>query len=287
MTVWHLGGGRQIDFRGRAQIMGVLNATPDSFYDGGRYHDPTAAVERALRMIAEGADILDIGGESSRPPLYGEAVEVSAQQECDRVLPVIERIRQHGAGVAISVDTTKAVVAAAAVEAGADIINDISCLADPEMASVAADSGTHLILMHRRGTPETMQQDTHYDDLLEEIHSFLATGIQRASSAGVEGRIAVDPGLGFGKSASDNLALIRHLRHFTSLGCPLVVGASRKSFIWKSAGLSPEGALAGSLAAAVLAAINGADAIRVHDVAETVQAVRLAEAVQTANPSST
>ena len=181
--VWDLGDGRILDFCERVQIMGILNITPDSFYDGGRFADPTAAVERALQMVAEGADIVDIGGESTRPTLYGEVVEVSAAEECSRVIPTIEGLRRH-ADVPISVDTTKAEVAAVALDAGADIINDISCLDDPRMAGLAARRQVHLILMHRRGTPETMQRNTRYDDLFGEISSFLVAGIAHARAAG-------------------------------------------------------------------------------------------------------
>ena len=284
--IWNLGGGRRLDFDARVQIMGILNTTPDSFYDGGRFLGPAAAVERAVEMVAEGADLLDIGGESTRPPLYGEAQEVSAAEECGRVIPVIEGIRRHG-DVPVSIDTTKSEVARAALEAGADIINDVSCLDDRRMGSVVADGEAHLILMHRRGAPATMQRNTHYEDLLGEIRTFLADGVARACAAGVDdGRIAVDPGLGFGKSASDSLALLRHLDSLAPPGRPVVVGPSRKSFIWKPAGLTPKDALAGSLAAAVLAAVHGAHVVRVHDVAETVRAVRFAEAVQSAEPSS-
>lgn len=283
--VWDLGDGRGLDFGARAQVMGILNSTPDSFYDGGRYADPAAAVERALEMVAEGADIIDIGGESTRPPLYGEAVEISVSEECSRVIPAIEGIRRHGR-VPISVDTTKAAVAAAALDAGADIINDISCLDDPQMAGLAASREAHLILMHRRGTPSTMQRNTDYDDLFGEISCFLRTGITRARDAGVDPRrVAIDPGLGFGKSPSDNLALLGHLEIFAGMGCPVVVGASRKSFVWKPAGLTAKDGLPGSLAAAVLAVVHGAHVVRVHDVAETVHAVRFAEAVGSAQPS--
>jgi dihydropteroate synthase len=236
-------------------------------------------------MVSEGADIIDVGGESTRPSLYGEVVDVSVAEERNRVIPVIEGIRRHG-DVPISVDTAKAEVAAAALDAGADIINDISCLDDSRMAGVAVRSEAHLILMHRRGTPATMQRNTHYDDLLGEISTFLAAGIARACAAGVDaGRVAVDPGLGFGKSLGDNLALLRRLKSFAALRCPVVVGASRKSFVWKPAGLTPKEALPGSLAAAVLAAVHGAHMVRVHDVAETVRAVRFAEAVESAEPS--
>ena len=277
--IWQLGD-RAIDFGARVQIMGILNVTPDSFFDGGRYPGREAAVERALNMVEEGADVIDIGGESSRPPVYGEARGVPAAAECDRVVPVVEELRRRH-GVPISVDTTKAEVARQALDAGADIINDVSALRDdPAMVDVAAGSGAPVVLMHRRGTPATMQQDTHYDDLLGELHDFLAERIAAARAGGVAPeRIAVDPGIGFGKSVAGNLEIIRRLDRLVDLSCPVLVGASRKSFIWKWLGLTAAESLEGSLAAAVLSVAGGAHMLRVHDVAETARAVRLAEAI--------
>ena len=276
--IWELGG-RPLHFGDQMQIMGVLNATPDSFYDGGRYCEPQAAVERGLEMVEEGAAIVDIGGESSRPPMYGAAEAVSVAEECARVLPVVEGIRRQS-DVPISVDTVKAEVASRALEAGADIINDISALRqDPAMAKVAARAKAPVVLMHRRGTAATMQQNTHYDDLLGEVYDFLAERVRVAQAQGVE-HVAVDPGLGFGKSPEGNLSLLGMLERFLGLGCPLVVGASRKSFIWKTLGLSVAESLEGSLAAAALAAEAGAHVLRVHDVAATLRAVRLVEAVR-------
>lgn len=276
--IWDLRG-RLLDFGDRVQIMGILNATPDSFYDGGRYCDPGLAVERGLQLVDEGAAIVDIGGESSRPPMYGAAEEVSVAQECQRVIPIVEGLRSQSQAL-ISVDTVKAEVAQRALEAGADIINDISALRhDAAMAGLAAQTGAPVVLMHRRGTAATMQQHTHYDDLFAEVYGFLAERVQVAQAQGIE-RIAVDPGLGFAKSREGNLALLGALDRFLPLECPLVVGASRKSFIWKTLGLSAEESLEGSLAAAVIAATAGAHLLRVHDVAQTVRAVRLVEAVQ-------
>ena len=276
--IWSLGG-RVLDFGDRVQIMGILNATPDSFYDGGRYLEPQVAISRGLAMAAEGASIIDVGGESSRPPMYGEAEHVSAAEECRRVVPVVEGLRRQSDAV-ISVDTVKAEVAAQALDAGADIINDISALChDSAMAGVVARTGAPVVLMHRRGSAATMQQDTYYRDLLGEVHGFLAARVEAARAEGIE-RIAVDPGLGFGKSREGNLALLGALERFADLGCPLVVGASRKSFIWKTLGLTAEESLAGSLAAAVYAVGAGARILRVHDVAATLSAVRLIEAVR-------
>ena len=276
--IWSLGG-RVLDFGDRVQIMGILNATPDSFYDGGRYLEPQVAISRGLAMAAEGASIIDVGGESSRPPMYGEAEHVSAAEECRRVVPVVEGLRRQSDAV-ISVDTVKAEVAAQALDAGADIINDISALChDSAMAGVVARTGAPVVLMHRRGSAATMQQDTYYRDLLGEVHGFLAARVEAARAEGID-RIAVDPGLGFGKSREGNLALLGALERFADLGCPLVVGASRKSFIWKTLGLTAEESLAGSLAAAVYAVGAGARILRVHDVAATLSAVRLIEAVR-------
>ena len=277
--IWELAEGRRIDFRQRVQIMGVLNVTPDSFYDGGRYADGSAAVDRALSLVEAGADIVDVGGESTRPPLYGQAEEVPAAEEERRVLPVIEAIRKRS-DVPISVDTVKAGVARQALDAGADIVNDISALShDVEMAPVAAEAGAPVILMHRRGTPATMQQDTHYDDLTGEVAAYLEERVEYASGHGIPpSRVAVDPGIGFGKSFTGNHELLRRAGSFSVRGCPVVVGASRKSFLWKPMGLTPEEALETSLAAAVLAVLHGARALRVHDVRETVRAVRVSEA---------
>ena len=278
---WTLSSGI-LDFGTRAQIMGILNVTPDSFYD--RYGSVNAAVARGLEMVQEGADILDVGGESSRPPMYGEAVEVSCEEECLRVLPVIEKLREQTA-VPISIDTVKAEVARRALEAGADIINDISAMADDGMAEVAARSEAPLILMHRRGTPATMQDNTDYVDLIGEVCSFLEERIERARQAGVA-QWGVDPGLGFSKTIEGNFLLLKHMQRFASLDCPLLVGASRKSFIWKTLGQTAEEALEGSLALAVLSRAAGAHILRVHDVQASCRALRVADAVLQAEVES-
>ncbi len=276
--IWPLAS-RTLHFGDQVQIMGVLNATPDSFYDGGCYSEPSAAVERGLVMVEEGAAIVDIGGESSRPPMYGVAEEVSVAEECARVLPVVAGLRRQSA-VPISVDTVKAEVARRALALGADIINDISALRhDPAMAEIAAQAEAPVVLMHRRGTVATMQQNTHYDDLPGSVYAFLQERVRVAHAQGVE-RVAVDPGLGFGKSPKGNLALLGMLERFLGLECPLLVGASRKSFIWKTLGGTAADSLAGSLAAAVLAAKAGVHILRVHDVAATLRAVRVVEAVR-------
>ena len=277
--IWNLEG-RVLDFSGQVQLMGILNVTPDSFYDGGRFFDPEFAIEQSLRLVEEGAAIVDVGGESSRPPMYGTAKEVSVAEECRRVVSVVDGLRRQS-DVFISIDTVKAEVARRALLAGADMINDISALRqDPAMAEVAAEMKAPVVLMHRRGTAATMQQDTDYDDLLGEVYGFLEEQVRVARSRGIE-HVAVDPGLGFGKSREGSLALLGQLNRFSGLGCPLVVGISRKSFIWRTLGLSVEESLEGSLAAAVLAVGDmDAQVLRVHDVAETLRAVRLVEAVR-------
>lgn len=278
---WTLSSGI-LDFGSRAQVMGILNVTPDSFYD--RYGSVNAAVERGLEMVKEGADILDVGGESSRPPMYGEAVEVSCEEECLRVLPVIEKLREQTA-VPISIDTVKSEVARRALEVGADIINDISAMADDGMAEVAAKSEAPLILMHRRGTPATMQDNTDYVDLIGEVCSFLEERIERARQAGVA-QWGVDPGLGFSKTIEGNFLLLKHMQRFANLDCPLLVGASRKSFIWKTLRQTAEEALEGSLALAVLSRAAGAHILRVHDVQASCRALRVADAVLQAEVES-
>ena len=274
--IWKLAGG-VLDFSARAHVMGILNITPDSFYDGGRYDAIDLAVARGLQMLQDGADIIDIGGESSRPPLYGEAVAVDIEEECRRVVPVIEQLRRQ-TSAPISIDTVKADVAHRDLDAGADIINDISALEDREIAATAAAAAVPVILMHRRGNPSTMQLNTQYDDLLGEVYAFLEQRIAHARAAGVKA-IAVDPGLGFAKSPAGNFALLRNLGHFAPLNCPILLGASRKSFVWKTLGVTVEESLEGSLALAVLGRAAGAHLLRVHDVEATCRALRMTDAV--------
>jgi dihydropteroate synthase len=278
--IWELASG-PLDFAARAHVMGILNATPDSFYDGGRYQGVEAAVASGVQMLEDGADIIDVGGESSRPPMYGEAIAVDVEEECRRVVPVIEKLRRQ-TSAPISIDTVKAEVARRALDAGADIINDISALEDEEMARVAAAADVPVILMHRRGSPSTMQLNTHYEDLLGEVYSFLAERVAYAREMGIDA-IAVDPGLGFGKSPAGNLGLLRNLSRFAKLNCPLLLGASRKSFIWKTLGLTVEDSLEGSLALAVLGRAAGAHLLRVHDVGATCRALCMTDAVLSAD----
>lgn len=257
----------------RIIVMGVVNTTPDSFSDGGQFLDADRAVAQALRLAAEGADIIDIGGESTRPG----AEPVAEEEEIRRVIPVIERLAR-ASDVAISIDTVKARVAQLALQAGAKIVNDISALqADEEMAATVAQAGAGVILMHRRGTPQTMQANTNYDDLVAEVRAALAQAIARAEDAGCDPRrIMIDPGIGFGKSLEGNLDLIRSIKTFASLGKPVLIGASRKSFVGRITGAEAPDRLGGSLAAAVAAVLNGAAAVRAHDVKETRQAVDVA-----------
>lgn len=263
----------------RPLVMGILNVTPDSFSDGGKFVDVDQAVAHGLAMMAQGADLLDIGGESSRPG----AEPVSAEEEMARVIPVIDRLRKAGAPP-ISIDTYKASTAEAALRAGAEIINDISALRfDNLMGPLAARSRVPVILMHMLGTPRDMQQNPTYQDCVEEIAAFFDERVRFATMCGIErSQIVLDPGIGFGKRLEDNLRLLRDLKRFGEFGLPLLVGASRKSFIGALAGAAgPADRLGGSLAAAVAAVQNGAQIVRVHDVAETVEALKIIRAIET------
>lgn len=259
------------------QVMGILNVTPDSFSDGGEYLAPQRALERALQMVEDGADLLDIGGESSRPG----SDPVGETEELARVLPLVETLAGR-VRVPLSVDTYRAAVARRAVGAGASLINDISGFrADPDMAAAVAESGAAAVVMHMRGTPKDMQSDTRYGDLVGEVWDSLNESLELGAAAGVpRARLAVDPGIGFSKSVAGNLVLLQRLHEFASLGCAVLVGASRKSFIGKTLGIDdPRDRLEGSLAAAALAVCNGAQIIRAHDVKATRRAVDLAWAV--------
>jgi len=262
--------------------MGVLNVTPDSFSDGGKYLDPEAAVQHALAMIDEGADIIDVGGESTRPrsAAYGEGAEpVSVEEELQRVIPVIERVAKL-TDIPLSIDTYKAEVAREALRAGAVIVNDISGMRfDPSMPEIVAEAHASVIIMHIKGTPKTMQLNPTYDDLLGEITTSLSEGIALARSAGIE-QIIIDPGIGFGKTTEHNLQLLACLEHFCALGYPVCVGASRKSFIGALLNLPVTDRLEGSLAAGVAAVLHGAHILRVHDVQATTRAVMIADAIK-------
>ncbi|HEX6769730.1 MAG TPA: dihydropteroate synthase [Candidatus Binatia bacterium] len=267
----------RIDFARRTAVMAVINVTPDSFFDGGRHFDAGRAVAAGLAMAEAGADVIDIGGESTRPG----AEPVSQADELARVIPVIQGLRLQCA-LPISIDSYKAPVARAALDAGADIVNDISALGfDPEMAPLVANEKVPVVLMHMRGTPRTMQADPQYADVVREVRDFLAERLYDAMDAGIDaGSIVLDPGIGFGKTVEHNLQLLRGLSILSALGQPLLVGVSRKTFIGKILGLEPEQRLEGSLAAAVAAVLAGANIIRVHDVAETCRAVRIADALR-------
>jgi dihydropteroate synthase len=263
--------------------MGVVNCTRDSFFPGSRAETRDLAVERALEMAAAGADLLDIGGESTRPG----SDPVPAAVELERVLPVIESLRSR-VSVPLSIDTRKAEVAERALQAGADLVNDISALrSDPELGVVVARHGVPVVLMHMRGEPRTMQQAPHYDDTIGEVLEELAEAIDRARQAGVpQEHIIIDPGIGFGKRLEDNLRLLGQLQSLRVLNCPLLVGLSRKSFIGRVLDLPVEERLVGTIVTNTIAVLNGADIVRVHDVAEAAQMVRLIEAVRSAAASA-
>ncbi len=269
--------------------MGVLNVTPDSFSDGGRYFHPDDALRQADRMIAEGVDIIDVGGESSRPagPYGVGAQAVTNEEETDRTALVIEAIAERF-DTPISIDTVKSTVALAAISAGATIVNDISSLRhDPEMVDAIAATGASVVLMHMQGNPSNMQRYPRYDDLITEVRSFLANAAQKAEYAGIlPNRIAVDPGLGFGKTYAHNYEIIRRLSAFADLGYPLLLGASRKTFVGIDYALPPDQREEGSLAAAVICACNGAHIIRVHDVQAAKRALFVADKVRFSTPDN-
>jgi len=254
-------------------VMGVLNLTPDSFSDGGLWSEPDRAVSRGLEMIEDGAEVIDLGAESTRPGggVYGGgAREVSSAEEIDRLMPVLEALRE-ATEAPISVDTRKAAVAECALSAGADLINDISALEEPELGAAVARKGCPIVLMHSRGSLETMQRGIHFDDVTTEVRNELEAAVGRAIGAGISrSQIVVDPGIGFGKTTRQNIELLGNLDAFKVLG-PVLVGASRKSFIGDITGAGVSGRLPGSLATVAWAARNGAAIVRVHDVEETVQ----------------
>jgi dihydropteroate synthase len=256
--------------------MAVLNVTPDSFSDGGLHAGSAEAVEAALEMAEAGADLIDVGGESTRPG----AEPVSAAEEADRVLPVIEGIRRRH-DVRLSVDTAKAAVARQALDAGADLVNDVTALGDPEMLPLLVQRGVPVALMHMRGDPRTMQRDTRYDDLTGEVAAFLSQTVETTVAAGLSNdKIMIDPGIGFGKSVEGNLAILRRLPALARLGKPILIGASRKSFIGATLDLPVRDRLEGSLAIAACAAMQGAHVIRAHDVTATIRTVRMIDAIR-------
>ncbi len=265
---------RTVTLGARTALMGIINVTPDSFYDGGSHLEPRRAVQHACELIDAGADIIDVGGESSRPG----AAPVSVSEEMQRVLPVITALREETHAV-LSIDTTKADVARAALDAGAHIINDISALrADPAMAALAAEYGAGIVLMHMQGTPSTMQDAPTYEDVVREVDAFLCDRARFAEAAGIaKERIVLDPGIGFGKSYDHNWALLAGLPVLAGSGYPLLAGISRKRFLGALCGRETEERLPASLAAMTYAILRGASIIRVHDVKESCDAARVAD----------
>lgn len=259
----------------RTRIMGVLNVTPDSFFDGGRYLDPHAAIRRGLEMADQGADILDVGGESTRPGSEG----IDAAEEWRRIGDILRTLAPK-VDVPICADTRKAEVAEKAVAAGAVIVNDVSGLRDPKMVQVVAKARAGVVIMHMLEEPKTMQAGPRYEDVVQEVRNYLAGQAKGAMAAGVAPEaIAVDPGIGFGKTVDHNLALLRHLDVFAALGHPVVIGVSRKSFLAKLGGGEAGERLPASLAAAALAVVRGAHVVRAHDVPETIRAMRVVDAL--------
>ncbi len=274
-------GNKILDFAERSYVMGILNVTPDSFSDGNRYFDKNKAVAHGIELVKQGADIIDVGGESTRPGSFS----VSAKEELERVIPVIRDLACK-IDVTVSIDTTKAEVAQKALDAGAEIVNDISALRfDPDMGKVVSDYKVPVIIMHMQGTPRTMQKNIHYDSLINDVSAFLKERIKAATEAGIDPeKIIVDPGIGFGKSLKDrdNFSILKHLETFKSIGRPLLVGPSRKAFIAGMAGEDLSQGDNGTCAAVAIAVCNGADIVRVHNVRAMKIAARIADAVKRA-----
>jgi dihydropteroate synthase len=269
--------GNTFEWGQRTYLMGVLNITPDSFSDGGEFNTPAAALAQAQQLVAAGADIIDVGGQSTRPG----AAEIPLEEELERVLSVLKVLRQE-IPVPISVDTTRAAVARTAVEAGADLVNDISgATFDPDMLPTVAQLGVPIVLMHIRGTPQTMQKLTDYQDLIGEVYQFLESRISAANASGIDkSKIIIDPGIGFAKTCDQNLELFRRLPVFRSLNCPILVGPSRKSFIGRILNQpDPKARIWGTAAVASAAIASGADILRVHDVKEMRDVCRVADAL--------
>jgi dihydropteroate synthase len=271
---------RTFDLSSRTHLMGILNVTPDSFSDGGRFLKVEDAIRCGIKMAEEGADIIDIGGESTRPG----SDSITIEEELSRVIPVIEALHKE-ADAPISIDTYKSEVAKKALDAGAEMINDISALRfDPKVKEVATEYQVPVVLMHIKGTPKNMQENPYYEDVIKEIIEYLRESIQLAKDAKVrEENIIIDPGIGFGKRLEDNLNILKNLKKFSILNCPILVGPSRKSFIGKILDLPVEERLEGSLAALAVAIMNGANIVRVHDVKESKRVVGLVDAVLKAN----
>ncbi len=268
-------GETRFEFATRTYLMGILNVTPDSFSDGGRFFDQTDAVLHAFQMIKDGVDIIDIGGESTRPG----ADQIPAAEETRRVVPVITKVRQK-TKLPLSIDTYKSEVAREALKAGANIVNDITGLhGDPKMTDIIAEAGASVVIMHIKGTPKNMQADPHYDDLIVEIYDYLAKAVEKARSAGIN-QVMIDPGIGFGKTADHNLELINRLEEFRSIGVPILIGVSRKSFIGRILETPVEARLEGTAAAVTASILHGADVVRVHDVREMRRVALVADAIR-------
>jgi dihydropteroate synthase len=267
---------RILDLSARTHLMGILNVTPDSFSDGGKFFKVEDAVRRGIKMAEEGADIIDVGGESTRPG----SDPITIEEELPRVIPVIEALSKE-IGIIVSIDTYKSEVAKKALEAGAEMINDISALRfDPKMKEIVAEYKVPVVLMHIKGTPKNMQENPYYDDVIKEIIEYLKESIKIARGAGIkEENIIIDPGIGFGKRLEDNLNILKNLKKFSILNCPVLIGPSRKSFIGKILDLPVEERLEGSLAALAVAIMNGANIVRVHDVKESKRVASLVDAV--------
>ena len=268
-------GNREFYLNKRTLIMGILNVTPDSFSDGGKYSNFKQAVQAAINMEKEGADIIDVGGESSRPG----ADPVSLDEELNRVIPVIQEIRK-ATDIPISIDTYKSQVAEKALENGANLVNDISGLMfDPEMINTIAKYDASVAVMHIKGTPKNMQDNPGYENIVDEILLYLKTSIEKIKGQIGRNKILIDPGIGFGKQLKDNYLILRYLEEFKSLGYPILIGASRKSFIGNLLELSTDERLEGSIAAACCAVMNGADVLRIHDIKETVRAIKITDSI--------
>ena len=281
-AVWRAAG-VELSCRPRTLVMGILNVTPDSFSDGGRFLNSQAAVAQGLRMIDEGADLIDVGGESTRPG----ARDVDAEEEARRVVGVIERLAKESGRVPISVDTRKAAVAAAALDAGAAIVNDVSGGFDPLLLKAVRAAGAGYVLMHMRGTPATMQEFAAYADAVEDVRSELALRLAALDEAGIaEDHVVVDPGIGFAKTAGQSLLLLRRIEAFSQLGRPVLVGPSRKSFIGRVLGADVDDRLEGTLATVAWLVAKGVPIIRVHDVRVAVRVCRMVEAIRDAEPDA-
>jgi dihydropteroate synthase len=269
--------GHHLDLAFRTAVMGILNVTPDSFFDGGAYFSLRDAVNHGLTLAREGADIIDVGGESTRP--YSDPL--SLDEELRRVIPVIKALAQE-TELTVSIDTYKSEVARLAIEAGATMVNDVSALRfDPGMGPLVAEAGLPIVLMHMKGTPRDMQVNPTYEDLIGEIRAFLRKAVEEARSVGIrKDLIIIDPGIGFGKSFDDNLKILRELEAFLALGQPILVGTSNKAFIGHTLGLPPDSRDAGTMATVAAAVMNGADIVRVHNVKTAKETVRMIDAIK-------